>query len=338
MLGKLIEFFNKNTQETAPVQVDVHDKVIAIDEDVNNFFISWTEVEQSFTGMLLGVNSLIDVPMSKDEKLSLESINKQYIHNDSTEYQVPRLPAVIPKVLQALRDKKTDTNGLAKILSADMVLVSEVLRLANSVYYSRSRVYDSLEQAIVNIGFNGIRQLIVSAALKPILSSQSGHFSDITNRYLWDKSMNTGLLSDCVASTLGENRFHAYLAGLVVSSGMTVLSKEFDKCFDDNEVPNNRLFIDEVSRYTYKVSVGISKQWQFPEPVTNALQEQVDYDNPLEMSTLGRITYLSDKLVKISLLMANGHLDTFDGDVSKLIKGDMHDVYMHCQKQLGINC
>jgi HD-like signal output (HDOD) protein len=338
MLGRLVEYFSKSSQvSTTPVPPAESDKVISLDEDADFLFDNWTEIEQSFMGMLLGVNSLVDGPMSKDEKLSLDSINKEYLLNNSADYQIPRLPAVIPKVLQLLRDKETDTSSLAKIVSADMVLVSEVIRLANSAYYNRSRPYDSLEQAIVNIGFNGIRQLIVSAALKPILSAESGRFSNITNRYLWDKSMTTALLNDCVANALGENRFYAYLSGLVVQSGMTVLSKELDNCFDDEEVPNNKLYIEEVSRYTYTLSAEISKQWQFPQTVTNTLQEQVSCENPLSMSNLGRITYLSDKLVKTHLLVSNGHAKTFDSDVSKLIQGDMHDVYLRCQEQLGIN-
>lgn len=337
MLTKLFKYFNKSTELYTPIKVAQRKQDVAIDQHLSDSSTNWTEVEQSFSGMLLGVNSLLDGPMNKYEKLALETIKKQYLQNSSVEYQIPRLPAVIPKVMQALRDTNTDPNKLATILCEDMVLVREVLRLSNSVHYDRTRAYKSLEQATINIGFNGIRQLIISAALKPILTKQSGRFSNITNRYLWDKSMKTGLLSDGVANTLGENRFYAYLAGLVVQSGMSVISKELDQCFRNNEVPNNRLFINYVSRYTYKVSAGISLQWKFPEAVTSALEEQVTCENPMEMSALGQITYLSDKMVKINSLKANGQLRASSGDVSTLIKGDMHDAYMHCQKKIGIN-
>jgi HD-like signal output (HDOD) protein len=339
VLTKLFKLFNKNTEVHRPIKVVQQKKTsTAVEKQLgDSHSTDWTEVEQSFTGMLLGVNSLLDGPMSKQEKLAIEAINKKYLQNSSVEYQIPRLPEVIPKVLQALRDKNIDPSNLANMLCEDMVLVKEVIRLANSVHYDRTRAYKSLEQATINIGFNGIRQLIISAALKPILTKQSGRFSNITNRYLWDKSMKTGLLSDSVAHTLGENRFFAYLAGLVVQSGMSVISKEFDKCFINNEVPNNRLFIDAVSRYTYKVSAGISQQWQFPEEVSCALEEQVIYDDPDEMTAIGKITYLSDKMVKINSLKANGQLGTASGDVSKLIKGDMRDAYIECQKKIGIN-
>jgi hypothetical protein len=51
------------------------------------------------------------------------------------------------------------------------------------------------------------------------------------------------------------------------------------------------------------------------------------------MSALGQITYLSDKMAKIISLKASGQLGGSSGDVSKLIKGDMHDAYMHGQKK-----
>jgi HD-like signal output (HDOD) protein len=57
----------------------------------------------------------------------------------------------------ALRDNSSNARDLAELLSADVVLVSDVIGMANSAYYSRSQTYDSLQQAIVNIGFNGIR-------------------------------------------------------------------------------------------------------------------------------------------------------------------------------------
>lgn len=335
MLGKLIEFFSRGRDTFAPEQLADFEKAIETNNHVGSED-SWNEVEQSFTGMMLGVNSLVDGPVSKIQKMSLDSIHDHYLKNDIPEYLVPRLPAVMPKVMMALRDKEMDANGLASVLSGDMSLVGDVIRLANSAYYRRSRAYESLEQAICNIGFNGIRQLILSASLKPILSSESGHFVRISSSYLWDKSMYAGLLSDRAAKALGENRFHAYLAGLSMQAGMAVLAKELDKNFGIMDAPRNREYIDDLNHYIYDISARICKQWQFPEEVINAISEQATCKNPLAMSKLGQITYLSDKLAKVRSLVSNGYMESHDSDISKLIKGDMRDVYILCQKQLSV--
>ena len=300
---------------------------------INEFSSNWEEIEQSFSAHLMGVHSMVHRPMRRSEQSLIDSLGEISHSTDMTDFRIPRLPVVIPKLLQALRNEETDASSLAKIISVDMVLVSEVLRLANSAYYSRSRSYDSLDQAIINIGFDGIKQLVITAALKPILCSKAGHFSNIAHRYLWDKSISTSLLNDCIARSLKLNRFNAYLAGLVVQSGMIVVSRELDQCFNENESLNSWAFIEEVSRYVYIFSAGISRQWQFPEAVINALDELIECDDPAEMSLLGRITFFSDKLIKLNLLKAHGQSMIFDDDLSNVITDDMYGFYVRCQNK-----
>lgn len=333
MIGRLIELFSKAPEAYVPVPESLHDAVVGAATD-SYAVVSWLEIEQSFTGLLLGVNSRVDEPMSKLEKSALASIYENYLTGTMPENLVPRLPAVIPKVMLALQDKDTDAATLANILSTDLVLVSEVIRLANSPYYARSHHYDSLEQAIVNIGFNGVRQMIVSASLKPILSQNSGRFAVISSGYLWDKSMQAGLINDCVANTLGVERFHAYLAGLTMQSGMTLLIRGLDQYFDDTEAPSSAQFIDTLNRYGYEVSARISQQWQFPEPVTQALQQQFSCNDPEAMSKLGQLSYLSDKLAKARILKANGYLEAFNDALPVPLQGKLHEVYTRCLHKL----
>ena len=335
MLARLFDIFNKAPEAYVPVPASQHDEVMVVATD-DYEVVSWLEIEQSFTGLLLGVNSLLDGAMSGVEKSSLASIYERYLSDAIPENLVPRLPAVIPKVMRALNDKQTDAAALAEIFSGDVVLVREVIRLANSPYYARSHTYDSLEQAIVNIGFNGVRQMIISVAMKPILSQNSGHFVNIASRYLWDKSMHSALLCDCVAKTLHEDRFHAYLAGLTLQTGMTVLIRELDADFDDMQAPLNMQFIDDINRYASEVSARISQQWQFPVPVTNALREQACSEEPMTMSNLGRIIFLSDKLAKVRILQANGYLEAFEDEMLLPPQDGMHQAYMHCLKKLGM--
>lgn len=294
---------------------------------------SRSEIDRAFTGMLLGVNALVDDPLSTTEKSFLDSVHDRFLRKTMPEYLIPRLPAVIPKVMLALRAEETDVAGLANILSGDMVLVGEVIRLANSPYYRRTRELESLDQAIINIGFNGIRQMIISASLKPILSTGSGHLIGASGSRLWSASMDAGLLSDCVAKRLGVDRFHAYLAGLIGLSGMAVLIKELDHYFT-GQAPRNRQFIDRLNRYVQEISAGISEQWDLPGPVSSALREQISCDDPMTCSMPGRICYLSDKQAKVRILKANGYLEAFDEAMMIPDESNLKNIYMHCQEQV----
>ena len=297
----------------------------------------WQQIEQRFSEMLLGVKSLPDEQISKQEKASLASLQKQYLQDALPEHRVPRLPSIIPKLMLALRDRDSSASDLAELLAGDVVLVSEVIRLANSAYYSRSQFYDSLEQAIVNIGFSGIRQIIISAAMKPILNTSSGHFSHIASGHLWDKSMYAGQLSDCAAKKMHEDRFHAYLASLTMQSGMTMLSHELDNFFSRDKAPRSRQFVDTLNRYALEISARISEHWQFPAAVSDALREQLVTDDFAKVSKLGMIIFLSDKFAKTKLLQKNGYLENLDSDMIKLTPAGMDIAFSDCEKLLDSN-
>lgn len=331
-LKKLLGNGSKNGKFLPAIPEDVFTTVESADDCV-----SWTVIEQTFSEMLLGGKPLVSGKMPQHEKTALVSMHEQYLQSPIPENLVPRLPAVIPKIMLAMHDSETSATDLAGLLSGDIVLVGQVIQLANSAYYSRSQFYESLEQAIVNIGFDGIRQIIISAALKPILSTSSGHFNRIASTYLWDKSVHAGMLSDCAATKLREDRFHAYLASLTMQSGITMLSRELDKYFTSENVPQDRQFVDKLNHYAVKISARISEQWQFPEAVTNALSEQAATDDPSKMSKLGAIIFLSDKLSKTRLLSRNGYLKTFDTDITKRMPAGMDCVFNHCIKNIDMN-
>jgi len=331
MFTSLMRLFSRDQTHTRPLPAMIRDEAITgTVAEIEPDCISWTKIDQTFIEMLLGIKSLFTCEMSDSEEASLLAIHEQYLQGSMPENRIPRLPGIIPKLMLALRDSDSSASDLAKLLSADVVLVSDVIRLANSAYYSRSQTYDSLEQAIVNIGFNGIRQITVSAAMKPILNTSSGHFASIATNHLWDKSMSACQVSDCAAKKLHEDRFHAYLASLTMQSGMTMLSRELDNHFTSETVPSDRSFVDQLNRYALEISCLISQQWKFPVAVTAALQEQVDNDDPAEMSRLGAIIFLSDKLAKIHLMTKNGYLKTADTDVTKRMPNAMARVFSDC--------
>ncbi len=335
MLTTLMKLFSNSSADNRVLSAAAKREAVIAVEDNDNC-ISWIEIDRTFSEMLLGVRTLTSDMREELETSSLASIHEQYLQNDLPENLVPRLPAIVPKLMLALRGCDASATDLANLLSNDVVLVGQVLKLANSAYYSRLQIYESLEQAIVNIGFDGIRQIIVSAAMKPILNSSKGHFANIASTYLWDKSSHAGLLSDCAAKKLLEDRFHAYLASLTMQSGMTMLSRELDKHFSRENAPRDREFVDTLNSYALEISARISKQWQFPEAVSNALHEQLTADDPTKMSKLGAIIFLSDKLAKIQLLTRNGYLKTFDTDITKQMPAGMGRVFSDCVQKLDM--
>ena len=275
--------------------------------------VSIAEIDAAFYGLILGVLSPIDSDLNDFEKKALRDIDKLLASDISHSKLVPRLPAVIPKVMSTLRDKSSSAADLASELGRDAVLVSEVIRLANSPYYRVGQNVSSLERAVFVLGQVGVRQLVANAAFKPMINFNSGHFTQLSGTTLWDQSEKTAIACDCMARQNKSDRFNAYLTAIVQNVGLTVALQILDRNFDGSQAPHSALFQERLINRSRELSLVIAKQWGFPATVLEALESQHE---PKHMQTLGSILYAGDKLSKIHILATRGR---FKDDVDRLV-------------------
>ena len=274
--------------------------------------ISTREIDAAFYGLILGVQSPTDSRLNGFEKKVLRELDQLLTSDISHSSLVPRLPAVIPQVMGTLRDQSSSAADLAAQLGRDAVLVSEVIRLANSPYYSVGKKITSLERAVFILGQVGVRQLVTNAAFKPLLNLNSGHFTRLAGTILWEQSEKTAFICDCLARKENTDRFSIYLMAIVQNVGYTVALKLLDKNFDGSQAPRSVLFHEKLIKRSRKLSWIIAREWGFGAMVLDALESQIEARH---MQTPGSILFAGDKLSKVHILSALGR---FKGDVDQL--------------------
>jgi HD-like signal output (HDOD) protein len=194
---------------------------------------------------------------------------------------------------------------LARQIERDPVLVGEVIRLANSPYYRRSRRISSIEQAVVLLGRNGLHQLVARVAFYPIFNLRAGRITNLAGARIWNQSERCALVCHCLAERGDADVFAAYLAGLVANVGMMVGFRLMDQTLNREEdgVPNGqefyRTFIAQAGRLTHRLMT----EWDFPEVVIEAVAGR-SRDDPREpRSPLGEMLVVADCHAKLSLLL-----------------------------------
>jgi HD-like signal output (HDOD) protein len=284
------------------------------------------EVDTKFMGMMMGINSLVDDDLSSNAKKALENIKHWSQQKPLPDNLVPRLPSIVPKIMMAVRNDNSTAQDMADLISEDISLVGEVIRLSNSAFYRTGEKIESLKQAIVKLGMNGIRQLVSSAAFKPILNSDKGNVTSVLGKYLWEKNQKAAMAANLIAMHTEDDRFHAYLTGLLNQTGMLVIIKKLEENFNAQDIPRTSEFMHELDMIGKSLTVQISRQWEMPEEVTRALEDQLNEQAPVQISSLGSVCYIADKLAKMSILEAKGQLHGMDQglhcDVNK-IKGSL---------------
>ncbi len=74
---------------------------------------------------------------------------------------LPSMPVLLMEALQQTNDKQNLTALVDKI-SQDPAMVVRILRIANSPFYGMSREIGSLREAVVLLGLNRIRDMLIS--------------------------------------------------------------------------------------------------------------------------------------------------------------------------------
>ena len=222
--------------------------------------------------------------------------------------QVRRLPRVIPEILQALRSENFSGSKISARIASDAVLVAAVISMANSTLAPGGRAIGSVEQAVIAIGQQGLRELIMKVAFRPIIDLKSGPFTRGLAPRVWDQTERCALANRLLADTFGVPPFDAFLAGLMQNVGLMVALRTMDQVAGHNKVLGTPLFYTLLMRHARQLSINIGRVWGMPEAVLDAIGEQLAYHKQAELTPLGQLLALSDYLSKARQLADHNRL------------------------------
>jgi HD-like signal output (HDOD) protein len=188
---------------------------------------------------------------------------------------LPTLPLVASRLLEAVaRMDAETTEEVARILALDPGLTARTLRLANSDCYGFPRKVGSVELAVLVLGPDTIRDLVLTASVVQTLAP-----GDRSLANLWGHAMATGV----AARELGERvRYRllgeAYAAGLLHDIGAVLLRQQHPGRFEAAHAlaQAQKLTMEEAERSLYgsdhsEVGGWLAEQWGLPAEIVEAI-------------------------------------------------------------------
>jgi hypothetical protein len=242
----------------------------------------------------------------------LEALDAILSSQQSGAALVRRMPGLVPQLLQSLRSDTFSGSALSRTISSDVVLVAAVIRLANTAYAGTGAAINSVEQAVILIGQEGLRQLITTVAFRPIIDVHSGYFVRRLAPRLWEHAERCAASARQLAGELGVEPFDAFLAGMLQDVGMIVALRVMDGATNGAPGLGAGLFLAQLTRATRLLGASIAREWNFPETVVTALGEGGGLRRGATTSPLGRLLQLTDYLGKLRMLVEQGLVDETD--------------------------
>ncbi len=266
------------------------------------------EVEDSFHRCVLGVEAATDDAPSAAEQATLKRLRDAFGGERFDVGQLPRLPAVVPQLLRSLKNDDVDSRQLSEQIGHDPVLVGEIIRVANTAHYRTGKPIASLAQAIVMLGHDGLRRVVMQLVMRPILRTDTGRLGRVAGPRLWGHAERCAIACTVLGKD-GCDPFEAYLAGIVCNTGAIAVIGVIDQEGGDTDAPHSARFLRAYAQWGDRLSLHAARHWQFPERVQQALAERADPADTGAKTPLGRVLRTASRLAMLEVLVTHGLAD-----------------------------
>lgn len=184
---------------------------------------------------------------------------------------LPTLPGVVQVVCSMVEDQQLGAQDIGEVISRDQVLSAKILRLVNSPVYGFPGRISSVNHAIVLLGFNVVKGLVLSSA---VFDGLSGGMEG-----LWEHSLGTALISRRIAKELKHpDAEEIMVAGLLHDLGKVVTSFLEPEAYEEArryaEAHHTHISVGEKEVFGIdhtRVSSWLGWRWHLPERLTDTL-------------------------------------------------------------------
>lgn len=221
--------------------------------------------------------------------------------------ELPSLPALLMDALQQINGNQNMTKLVDKI-SQDPPVVVRLLRIANSSFYGMPREIASLRDAILLLGLNRVKDLLIGVCFAKVLPERH---KDFDYGAFWYHSMAVADCSRQLANHTGISQDIAFTAGLLHDIGRLVLVFLFPEAFSRilaDHQPDIPLIEAERRILGFDhVEIGseAAKHWNFPVPILEAIELHETRPTSDTAKSLGLLVYTANLLVSDAAQVEN---------------------------------
>jgi len=147
-----------------------------------------------------------------------EALIRQALRKITT---IATLPQVVAHIIQVVEDPCSTARQLKDIISNDPALATRVLKVANSAFYGLPGHVNSIDRAVVILGFSEVKNIAVASTLNTLFDGTTlgGPF---TARDLWRHCVAVAVAASELAKQARRPPAEAFLAGLLHDLGLLI--------------------------------------------------------------------------------------------------------------------
>ncbi len=144
---------------------------------------------------------------------------------------LPTLPVMLSQINRLMVNPRTSAKEVGQLISSDPAITSKILRVVNSSFYGFPNRITTITHAIVILGFNTIKSIVLSSSIFDTFKGD-GLEKRFNRMDFWKHSIGVG----AVAKVLGRRRGYTsteefFIAGLLHDVGKIIIDQHLHEEF-----------------------------------------------------------------------------------------------------------
>ncbi len=220
---------------------------------------------------------------------------------------LPTLPEILFRLLEACDNDEVALPDIAAIISKDPALSVKVLQLVNSAYYGFRHTFTSIEQTVIYLGANTIKNLAITTSIHQVFRDKKyQNLNSFNMGVFWWHSLLCATIAKRISVHTQEcNQDEAYLSALLHDFGKILMVATFPRQYaevlkeaDDNSgtihLENELIGINHC-----EVGAWLIRHWKLNPLIADAVAYHHESSDQVgEAFTLVKIVYLSNLIAK----------------------------------------
>ena len=123
--------------------------------------------------------------------------------------KLPTLPTIFSAISDAMADPRVTNEDVAKIISGDQASTFKILQVANSAFYGFRNRIDTISQAIMVLGFNEVRNIVLALSVINLFSKEKENLNFNPVNF-WAHSIGVGIITRMIGKESGLTNLENY--------------------------------------------------------------------------------------------------------------------------------
>ncbi len=253
---------------------------------------------------------------------------------------LPTVPGTLRRLSVLIEKPKITLDEISRFVASDPALTTKVLKMVNSAIYGFPGRISSVSHAIMLLGLNVVKGLLLGVSVFEIMqTSMLG---------LWDHSVGCAVVTRLIAIKKGlKEPDEVSVAGLLHDIGKVILILEFPGDYEAaiKDAQTQGVIISDAEKNHFAEShanVGgwLAEKWRFP----RNLVEIIEYHHKPQLSQTAKmetaIVHLSDIIIRARGVGFAGDnslpvINAAAFEMLKLTEADIREILKEMENSLG---